>query len=214
MKTRLLHSRHSGMSLIELLIFIAILAIIVGSILPLLFSASEDRLLQQTISVVEQNGAQALNNSVLRIGNAERVISPLPGETGSVLVLQTASGSTNPTIIGFSSGSLVIIEGTTQQNVTSSQVALTDFVAKNTSTSTTHQSVHIGFTISRTTRLQQPHYYTQYFETTVQLLPADEPVGASCGCADPYCSPTDTYNWQVCQSGTCYSASTQLTCAQ
>lgn len=200
------------MSLVELLIFMAILVIIIGCILPLLFSAAEDRLLQQTISVVEQNGAQALANTTLRISNAERIVSPAPGETGSVLVLQTASGATNPTIIGFASGSLIIVEGTVQQTVTSTQVALTNFVAKNTSTSSTHQSVHIGFTISRTTRLTQPHYYNQYFETTVQLLPADSPVGAACGCAQPSCSPANTYNWEVCESNTCYAASTPLTC--
>jgi type II secretory pathway pseudopilin PulG len=209
---RFFRSRHRGTSLIELLIFLAILGLIIGTILPLLFSSAEDRLLQQTISVVEQNGTQALQDVSLRVSNAERIISPAMGHTGSVLVLQTASGTTNPTIVGLSSGSLVIVEHTLQQTITSTQIAVNDFSVRNTSTSATHQSVLFGFHISRTTRLQQPHYYSQYFETSVQLLPADSPVGAVCGCGAPSCSPGNTYNWQVCEDGNCFPAQTQMTC--
>lgn len=207
-----LRRQHAGLSLVELLIFLAILGIIVGSILPLLFSAAEDRLLQQTISVVEQNGAQVLQNVTIRINNSERIISPAAGHTGSVLVLQTSSGATNPTIVGLSSGSLIIVEHTLQQTITSTQVAVNSFSVKNTSTSTSHQSVHFTFQISRTTRLQQPHYYSQNFETTAALFPADQPVGAACGCPAPYCSGANVYNWQICEAGTCYAATTPLTC--
>src|SRR5207248_1996679 len=94
----------SGTTLIELLIFIAILAIAGSAILPLLFASTEDRILQQTVSIVEQNGSQILQTIGYRIHHAERVLDPLLRGSGSVLALQTGSGSENPTIIGISSG--------------------------------------------------------------------------------------------------------------
>lgn len=47
-------------TLIELLIYVAILGVIAAVVLPILFMSTEDRLLQQTVSVVEQNGTQLL----------------------------------------------------------------------------------------------------------------------------------------------------------
>lgn len=206
------HSSHPGTTLIELLLFLAILSIIVGTALPMLFSATENRLLQQTISIVEQNGTQVIQNTGLKIRQAERVLSPAIGQTGSVLALQTASGALNPTIIGLSSGSIVLVEHTTRELVSSPQVAVQDFEVRNTSTSETRQSVTVSFRVSRTIRLQQPHSYAQRFEFVVNLLPDDVATGDECGCIPPYCQGNNVYAWQVCQSSTCLSASTQLQC--
>lgn len=208
---RLLRSRPAT-TLIELLIFMAILGMVIAITLPLLFSATENRLLQTTISIVEQNGAQILGNVSQRIRAGEKIISPAMGSTGSVLVLQTASGSTDPTIIGMNSGSLVIIEHLTRETVSTEQVAVTNFVVRNTSTSATRQSVSISFIVSRTIRLQMPHSYVRSFETTVSLLPSDVVVGNSCGCVAPSCGANDAYTWEVCETSACYSVSTTLEC--
>lgn len=203
-----------GTTLIELIIFVALLGIVMSAIMPLLFMAAEDRLLQQTISLVEHNGTQVLQNTTYRIRNAERILSPAMGQTGTVLALQTGSGTTNPTIIGVYSGALMIIEKTTQQTVSSSQVGLYGFIVRNTSTSATHQSVEMSFYISRTTRLQQPHAYTQFFDTNIALFQDDFAQGTQSLCAAPFCSPTNTYNWQFYDavSDSCLQASTPLTC--
>lgn len=208
---RLLRSRPAT-TLVELLIFMAILGMVIAITLPLLFSATENRLLQTTISIVEQNGAQILGNVSQRIRAGEKILSPAMGATGSVLVLQTASGSTDPTIIGMNSGSLIIIEHLTRETVSTEQVAVTHFVVRNTSTSATRQSVSISFTISRTIRLQMPHSYIRSFETTVSLLPSDVVVGNSCGCAAPACNVRDEYIWEVCEVGSCILVETPLEC--
>lgn len=199
-------------TLIELLIFMAILGMVIAITLPLLFSATENRLLQTTISIVEQNGAQILGNVSQRIRSSEKIISPAAGSTGSVLVLQTASGATDPTIIGMNSGSLVIIEHLLRETVSTEQVAVTHFVVRNTSTSATRQSVSISFTVSRTIRLQMPHSYVRSFETTISLLPSDVTVGNTCGCSAPLCGTNDDYSWEVCENGGCYWVDTTLEC--
>lgn len=197
---------------IELLIFMAILGMVIAITLPLLFSATENRLLQTTISIVEQNGAQILGNVSQRIRAGEKIISPAAGQTGSVLVLQTASGATDPTIIGVSSGGIIIIERLTRDTVSTEQVAVTRFIVRNTSTSALRQSVSLSFTVSRTIRLQQPHSYTRSFETTVSLLPADSISGNTCGCVSLGCMGNGTYRWDICESGECLSAETVLDC--
>ena len=196
--------KRPGTTLIELLIFVALISLIVALALPLLFSSTEHRMLQQTVSIVEQNGTQILQNVTLRARRSERILKPLPGQTGSVLALQTGSGATNPTLIGLSSGAIVIVEHKTRETVSSPQVAVQDFIVRNTSTSAGRQSLQISFRIARTIRLQMPHSYTQYFEAGIALLPD--------GCELPACSGANRYQWQVCETGVCLTATTPLQC--
>lgn len=205
-------SARRGTSLIELLIFLGILSLVIAVALPMLFSATENRILQQTIAIVEQNGTQILQNTALRARNAERIVTPALGQTGSVLVLQTASGATNPMIIGLNSGSIVIIERDTQEVVSSEQVAIEDFFVTNTSESNDEQSLTISFRASRTIRLQQPHSYAQTFRIGIHLHPNNDPQGA-CGCGTPSCIATNSFRWHICDevSG-CLTATVPLVC--
>lgn len=201
-----------GTSLIELLIFLGIMAIVVSVTIPMLFQAAENRLLQQTISIVEQNGTQILQNIGLKIRNAESILSPSQGQQSAVLVLQTGSGGTNPTIIGVQSGSIVIIQRALLETVSSEQVAVSDFTVRNTSTSSTSQSIAVSFTVSRTIRLQMPRIYSQRFDATFGLLPDDERTGA-CNCPAAACVGSDQFEWYLCDTGICEYASTTLECS-
>ncbi|MFA6039622.1 MAG: type II secretion system protein [Candidatus Peribacteraceae bacterium] len=203
-----------GVTLIELLVFVAIFAVVGFTVLPLLFSATENRLLQQTVSLVEQNGLQVLQQ-IGRLAAAERILDPPPQEEGIVLTLQSGSGAMNPTIIGALSGSLVVIRRATKQVITSPQVALDEFRVWNTSASTLLQSFRVSFRVSRAIRLQAPHIYERTFEGTFTLPPGDEPRGAACGgavCSAPSCAGM-IYTWKVCQSFMCSDAQTYLPCS-
>lgn len=204
--------RRPGTTLIELLIYLAVLGMVIATALPLLFSATENRLLQQTISAVEQNGTQVIQNSGLYIRQAERIISPAMGQTGSVLVLQTASGATNPTILGYITGSVIVARGNVAELISSSQVAVQNFIVRNTSVSPTNQSVSITFRVSRTIRLQAPHSYAQTFEGTYHLFNDDIEEGNTCQCNAPSCLANNVYQWQYCQVNNCLTAKTQLKC--
>lgn len=207
----LLRSR-TGTTLIELLFFVAIMGIVIAVALPMLFSATENRLLQQTISIVEQNGTQVLQTTTQQIRLAERILSPAVGATGSVLVMQTGSGATDPILIGYSSGTIVLIQHTIRETITSPQVAVLDFEVRNTSTSATRQSAEISFRLSRTIRLQQPHSYVQNFQGAAALLPDDVPSGGSAFCIVPACLGDNIFRWSVWENGSCYTATSQLQC--
>lgn len=201
-----------GTTLIELLIFLAVVVAVGTALFPLLFASTEDRLLQQTASLVEQNGTQLLQTIANHVRHSERIVDPALGGTGSVLTLQTGSGSTNPTIIGLSSGALILVQHTTRQTLSSSQVAVIDFEVRNTSTSASRQSVWVSFRISRTIRLQAPRHYTRMFEGVFTLFPDDVIEGDSCHCAVPGCDGAGKYVWEVCENSVCLNAETALEC--
>lgn len=200
-----------GATLVELLIFLAIMSMIVGLALPMMFTAAENRLLQQTVSVVEQNGTQALQNAGLKIRNAETIAYPSAGQTAAYLVLQTGSGGTNPTIIGTLSGSVVIIQRSVKETITTEQVGIDEFRVRNTSTSTNAQSVALTFLATRTIRLQSPRSYSQRFDATYGLLPDNAQTGF-CNCPPVSCS-SNVITWYVCDIGVCQEASTALDCS-
>lgn len=210
MKKLVLKNR-PGTSLVELLIFLAIMAMVVSVTLPMMFSAAENRLLQQTVSVVEQNGTQIIQNVGLKVRNAEKIIYPAAGQTGKYLVLQTGSGGTNPTIIASQSGGVVIIQHSTLETISNEQVGVDEFRVRNTSTSTNAQSVAISFLVTRTIRLQQPHSYTQRFDATFGLLPDNTQTGA-CNCPPTSCAGGTALTWYMCDTGVCSEATTNLDC--
>ena len=203
----------TGTTLIELLVFLGILGIVIGAILPVLMLSNENRSLQQTASIVEQNGGQLVEHIGRYIRHAERIIVPALGSTGAVLVLQTESGTTNPTILGVGSGTLVVIQRALKQDLSTPQVAMSNFVVRNTSTSSTRQSVLVTFTITRTIRLQAPHTYQRDYRIVYSLYPDDLLATSACTCSTPYClAGGDNFLWNVCNGSDCDLVTTQLDC--
>jgi len=206
-----------GISLVELLLFLGIFATVIGTLLPFAFFSTENRQLQQTMAIVENNGAQMMQVLQLKIRDAEQILYPAAGKTGSLLKLQSASGSLNPTIVASSSGALFMIQRATKTVMSSTQVSIEKFVVHNTSTSSGSQSVQLSFTVSRTIRLQNPRRYARHFETVMGLLPDDRLRGTSCNfCQSDGCNVAQqTYQWATCTAGdgtSCGTASTSMKC--
>jgi type II secretory pathway pseudopilin PulG len=204
-------TRRSGFTMIELIFFVAIFAISMSLMIPFIFQATESRLLQQTVALVEDNGTQVSQKMIYRIRHAEKILAPAIGQTGSVLALQQEADNLNPTIFGVQTGVLLMIEGAIQESVTSTQVAVDEFVVTNTSPSASHPSVTISYSVSRTIRLQAPHSYSRTFDIHVNLFPDNELKGNSCGCTAPSCT-NNVYSWQVCSSSSCSNASANMKC--
>ncbi|TSC59382.1 MAG: hypothetical protein Greene041662_529 [Candidatus Peregrinibacteria bacterium Greene0416_62] len=200
-----------GFTLIEVIIFMAIFAMVLTVMLPLLFSATDTRLRQQTIALVEDNGAQVIQNLARRARNSERILNPISGSTGAVLALQHGSGGLQPIIFGIQTGSLVVIERDTKRMITSDQVAVLDFIIRNTSVAADKQSFTYSFRISRTIRLEQPHTYDRRFQGAITLHPDDTPFSGGCSCSAPSCN-TGIYSWNVCSSSSCEARTEPMVC--
>lgn len=198
-------------TLIELILFLMILSIVVVVSVPLMFAATEQRSLQQTIAHVENSAVQTLETINNRVRESEEVVLPAVGSTGSVLMLRTGSSATSPIILGLTTGALILIEHAVQQTLSSPQVSVDHLEVRNVSTSEV-QAFDITMTISRSIRLQQPHRYSRTFHGGFVLTPADEPRGNSCGCAPPICNGGSSFEWPICELGTCFLGTTTLRC--
>jgi len=204
---------HRGATLIELILYMGILGLVAILTIPLLFSSAENRMLQQTIALVELNGTQAVQTVTLRIRAAERIVHPAKGQTGSYLALQMGSEEESPVLIGVDDGRVTVIEHTLRESITSAQVAVQNFEVRNTSVSDDRPSVAITFRVSRTIRLQQPRSYHRDFATAISLSPVDVLAERMCAsCAPPACTDPLNVRWQVCQEGFCRQATTTLMC--
>lgn len=201
-----------GTSLVELMLFLGFFSIVSGVVVALLFSSNEQRVRQQTIALVDQTGIQLLQSITRRVRRAERILDPVQGQTGSVLYLQMAQDSENPTIIAQGSGAIMVAEANTTRPITSSgNVAATSFMAYNTSPSSDRQSVYISFVLSRTVPLPTDPEYSRTFEALITLFPDDQEEG-DCGCNPPVCSSSGSYTWEHCETSSCLPASVSLLC--
>ncbi len=199
------HERNRpGVTLLEMLIFVAIMSLMASALLPFLFSVTESRQRQDAIALVEQNGAQTIQAIIQEVQSAERVLDPAPGGTGFILALQTDSGATNPTIIARDSGAIVLVQGHARRILSSDLVGVTHFAVDNTSVAEDRQSIAVSLDMRRVIRLHQPLVYESHFDTVVNLYPDDDVTGNTCGCITPFCdTASGTYVWQVCIDGLC-----------
>lgn len=205
------NQRRPGTSLIELLMFIGIFAMCVGVLITVLASSNEQRVRQQTIAAVEQEGMQLIQMLAKRVRRAERVILPSAGSTGSVLVLQVADTAQDPTIIAIQTGAIMAAESSTIRTLSSNKVTVSNFAFKNTSATDDRQSIHISFTVSSDIPLLQDVSYSRTFESLVVLFSDDDLSGNACGCSAPVCS-NGVLTWGVCDGETCNAVDGSLPC--
>lgn len=208
-----LFSRRPGVTLVELLLFLAFFAIVGGTIVSILFATSEQRSRQQTIAAVERTGLQALQGLKWRLEHAERIIDPARGATGSLLAMQMGADSDYPLIVALESGSLVLVLRETKKVLTPEGMTASDLLVQNVSPSDARPSLLLSFSLAAPYPIPSSAVaaYSQQFHMAVTLLPEDLPVGNSCGCAAPSCVG-GTYQWHVCTDDTCAPAALTLPC--
>ncbi|NLG07326.1 type II secretion system protein [Candidatus Peribacteria bacterium] len=194
-----------GVTLIEMIIFIALVGVMAMTMLPMLFSATEARQRQDAIALVEQNGAQIMETIIQRVRRAERILDPPMGGTGFILALQMPAGETNPVIIARDSGAIVLVLGRAKRILSSDLVGVTHFAVDNTSVAEDRQSVAVTLGLQRTIRLHRPLQYRSNFTTVINVFPNDLPSETDpCGCPLPYCDTVSgTYMWHVCEDDLC-----------
>ncbi len=199
-----------GVTLVELILFMAIAAIMGLALMPLLFSSTENRLLQESVAHVENGGPQLMQVIGRKVRDAERILDPLPGATSKVLAIQMSSGSLTPTIFGLLTGAMLQIEKTTQQTISASEVSVQNFLVRNISNGQS-TGVTISFVLARSLRLEAPRFYTQTFQSTFTIFPKNVLTGNICSYALPGCTAGNRYAWQVCDPGA-ENATAQMDC--
>ena len=214
----LLYRSRPGISLIELLLFVALMAFSGLVIVDLLLTTSDSQARQRTVSDVEQGGVQIAQLLEYEIHHAERILKPALQSSGSTLIMQMSDAEANPTLIGLATGSLVIIEKSTLYPVSDPQMTVSDFHVWNTSPSDSKPSARIMFTLTRRVPIPTLPFYRRTFDVAVTVFTDDVLQGVTCGtgavvCASPSCNTRHSHwDWSVCNGGACKTQSGALVC--
>lgn len=161
----------SGYTLIELLLYIAIISALLTSVTMFLGASVESRVKNQSISEVEQQGTLAMELITQTIRNADGITTPTTGASGSTLTLIVPTGALSPTTFNLSSGTLQITEGVNSAvPLTNSKVQVTSLTFRNLSRPSTPGVVQVAMTISRVNALNRNEYdYQKTFTTSAAL---------------------------------------------
>jgi prepilin-type N-terminal cleavage/methylation domain-containing protein len=138
-----------GFTLLELILYIALLAIILAAASGLLVTLLEARVKHQTITEVDEQGVQVMTVISQAIRNADSITLPAAGTSASSLTLASLDSTKNPTVISLSGTTLQMKEGTgAVVPLTSSLVTVNGVSFTNLSRTGTAGVVRIQFTLT------------------------------------------------------------------
>ena len=160
-----------GFTLVEMLLYLAILSIVVLTFSSFMFLSYTSRIKAAVIAEVEQQGNQTMSLITQNIRNASSITSPSPGSTSNVLTLTEYTGSLSPTTFDQSVGVMRIREGTSAAvNIISNRVTTPSLSFQNLSRSGTPGVVQIKFTLTYINSSGRGEYsYSKTFTSTASL---------------------------------------------
>lgn len=129
-----------GFTLLELLLYIAIVGSLLIAITGFYAMVAESRIKNQTISEVNQQGAAVMETITQAIRNANTITSPAVGASGSTLNLAMPTAGGNPTIFDLSGGGAVLgynTDGDSTDTSDSNFINATKFTASASGTMST-----------------------------------------------------------------------------
>jgi len=203
-----IQASHSGISLLETALFLGILSIMATTITAVFISSQEARVLQNSISNLEDEGTQLLGRLSKTIRRAETIIFPLTNQTGSTLVLQMASNDEFPTIIMASNSGMVLAQKSETSALLSTNITLSHLSFRNVGSS----NVWFSFTLSTLIPTIKNRTYSRVFKGTSTLFPDDQSNAGGCGsCPAPACI-NHAFTWYVCELDICTQSDTTIPC--
>jgi len=167
--------QQSGFTLIETLIYIAIVGMVVTSIVSFSLAVSSTRTKTYVVQEVQANTRIALEiiGQKIRMADSVDVASSTFGTDPGVLVLRMSDGSIDPTIIDLDSddGFLRIKEGSDSPlYLTSKQVVVDSLLFTNLTASSSHGNIRVEMNASFNDPGTSVEYnYTQNVQTAVML---------------------------------------------
>lgn len=163
----------SGYTLIELLLYIAMVGVLLAAITAFFGVTTDARIKNQSITEVNEQGLFVLDTIAQVVRNGTSISSPAAGTTASQLTLAVPTAGLSPTVFDVSGGALRIKEGTASAvALTNSNVQVTSLSITNLTRSGTTGIVQISLTLSRVNTVgANPYDYTKTFTTSVGVRP-------------------------------------------
>lgn len=173
--------KNQGFTLVELLIYIVILATFLVVIISFLWTIIFGNIKEISFQEIQQNGRFVLTKITQETKKATGINSPLPGFTSSTLSLAMAAPYLNPTVFDVVSGKLRITQGAVGPYIlTSDQVTISSLQFTNLSYLDSPGTIQIEMTIGR----NNPGARTEYaasinLKSSITLVPGGEAVSPS-----------------------------------
>ena len=198
-----------GLSLLEVILFIGIMAIIMGTVTSVYIATEESRIRQQRAAEVEQRGTQLLETFTKTIRRAEAILVPAVNQTGSILALQMALNAEYPTILASTAtGNILSIQKTALYSLLNSRVTVKNLVFRNVN----NNNVIFSFDLQSPIPIVHPMIYTRHFDGTVTLFPDDQLSSGGCtACPLPSCV-SHQYKWYQCETDICTLSTSTFAC--
>lgn len=142
-------NKNKGFSLIETIIYVAMFAVFVGSLMTFSNMLTNTRINNQISQEVNNQGNFAVRIITQSIRNATAINTPSSGATGSTLSLATIDVNKDPTIFSIVDGVLYITESSLSPvALTNDKVIISDLVFSNLSKTSTSGSMQVRFKVS------------------------------------------------------------------
>lgn len=144
-------SAPSGYTLPEFLIYIAIVGVLVVAVSGVVFTLLNGRAKLTATGEANQNSRAVIDRIALAVRNADAITVPAAGATGTSLVLQTSSSSTNPTRFSLVSGMVQMREGSSATStLTADEITVRSLVFRNLTATGTPGTIQIEMAVSST----------------------------------------------------------------
>lgn len=156
-----------GFTLIETLVYIAIIGLVITTFVSYGLSIGATRNKNYSVSIVQSDGRTAMTILSQKIRDAVSVVSPLPGSSADQLVLAMPAPQTNITF-SLVNGQLQLIDGSgntsviTGNNTQISALTFTNLLAGNR-----QDNIQIDLTIAYRHSSDTAFTYTQRLHTAV-----------------------------------------------
>ena len=162
---------NSGLTLIELLLYVAVSSAILLIASLFLQILLESRVKNQTIAEVEQQGLQVMQLITQTARNAEAITSPSQSANDQSLTLDVITAANDPTVFDLADGAIRIKEGAGAViPLTNSRVTASALTFQNLSRANTSGIIRIQFTLTHVNPEGRNEYnFTKIFTGSAAL---------------------------------------------
>lgn len=162
-----IHDDNRGFTLLELLLYVFVASGILLSIVALVALLIQSRVKNQTISMVEQQGAQIIQLVSQEINNAKTIIAPTVGNTGNILQFQDINGQAEQ--LSIVSSTLFLNKNNKDYFLNPTTIQVSSLEVKNLGVAG-HDSVKIKFDLNYNNLSGLNQYsYSQTFYATANI---------------------------------------------
>lgn len=140
---------NKGFTLIETLLYIAIVPFILASAIGLFYFVTQSQIKNQVINEVNQQGEIIIDNINKSIQSSSAINSPTQGNVGPNLSLQNINPTLNPTVYNVSSNTLYLTQGANlPQPMHNNKIQINNLEFANLSRPNTTGNISYSFTLN------------------------------------------------------------------